>query len=370
MSKPFEPASKFPDQTLPGRDGNQYISVKNPRTKRYGWQLLVDGSSELGSDKVLAQEGKKLGEGAFGRVSEVRGHPELVVKKLLDPKSLIDDLNLECQAMHRAHEAGLDIMPRCHESSRTRLVMQRLDGPDLTCEELSQHKAVQHRMIHIAEAAYTLGIDVGDFHVGNYLWHRGVLVRIDASVLTRPVLFPGRDLYRPLRLLSRNFTFYPLSFEEYLFTPACAEVIPRLWRAQLAAYYSFDPGMAQRLLVVRELNDRLLRKVKDAYKAVGLRPRQAPGSSGLRDKVFRQFSPEITALEKRLKKQDLVTPELAALESTLSDFQAHHLTPGENSDWTGLPPGFHKTLSLERNLSTGERWRAAPKIHSLRSLCV
>src|ERR1044071_3713001 len=80
-----------------------------------------------------------LGEGAYGRVSTLAGEPGLVVKTLLDLKDPTQNLELECEAMRRASQW----MPKCIESSRTRLVMQRLDGPSSTCSELVNDPELQ-----------------------------------------------------------------------------------------------------------------------------------------------------------------------------------------------------------------------------------
>jgi len=312
-----------------------------------------------------------LGEGAYGRVSTLAGEPGLVVKTLLDLKDPTQNLELECEAMRRASQW----MPKCIESSRTRLVMQRLDGPSLTCSELVNDPELQARVLQIANQASCLGIDVSDFHPGNYLWHQAdsdqtkKLFRIDASVLVAPLLFAKSELavaavYRPLRLAAKNYSFYPSEFETYLFTPVCSDTIPRLWYSQLAAWYEFDPDLTAGLLLTDLVKQAYLKKVTAAYKAANLTPRQAPGSSGLRDKVISGFRTDIAEFKKAFDRNQLLDKAVVepGFRSALAEFRTRFLTANPNRAQVFGPKSVRdmveRLLARQSDTeSTGQLWR-------------
>jgi hypothetical protein len=107
----------------------------------------------------------------------------------------------------------------------------------------------------------------------------------------------------------RNASFYPADFELYLFTPACAELVPALWYRQLATWYEFDPDLAHKLLVTEQQKVQFLDQVRDAYDKAGIVPKQAAGRSGLNDRVYLSFRPKIMQLAKDAPK-DLVRKTL------------------------------------------------------------
>jgi hypothetical protein len=169
--------------------------------------------------------------------------------------------------------------------------------------------------------------------------------------------------------LSKNFSFYPTRFQNYLFTPVCAQVFPKLWYRQLAAWYAFDPGAAQELLITDELKKALLHRVQAAYEKARIKPQQKGKGSGLKDKVFTKFLPEITKLEKQLRSRDLVAElqDNAEFLSELRDLQARVLAPNASKVKLFEPKSVQRTVAKivqtrhERPgpVSTGDVWRRA-----------
>lgn len=314
--KPADRAATKQGQVLKGQDDRWYKSVLRPATNRWFWKLEAEsGEPKQEERKAIQSEsprkrratvkaqprvafvselklGKKLGEGAFGSVFAVKGK-DLVGKVA---KGAENTLEQECEAMRRA--AALNILPHCYGLQKGVLFMQRLEGPDLTCKDLTQGEVID-RLIEIARLAASLAIDVSDFHVFNYMWHKGTVLRIDAKHVRPPswVVEPG---VRPLALYAVNLRFYPLRIQEYLYTPACRDKHKRLWYLQLAAAYEFGLADYAQLLQTEALSG-LLDEVLDAYAEAGLKPRQGSGKTrDPQDAVFQRFKPEILAQQKRV----------------------------------------------------------------------
>lgn len=206
------------------------------------------------------QLGRELGRGNYGTVYEVVGQPDVVVKRVREDAEDVD-LALECEAMLLM---GSEFMPKCLGFDKQTLVMERLEGPELTCEDFKSDD-VQQRLLDIAKAATEASILVQDAHPGNYLFHRGRVLRIDA-VRVGPVSRYGFTSVPPLALYVHNFYFID------------CEDTPLLHRFQRAVEFEFgarshlprtDPDLetlAQvRLMLKPKLQSKLRRpRVSDA----------------------------------------------------------------------------------------------------------
>jgi hypothetical protein len=129
------------------------------------------------------QLGDEVGRGNFGIVRRVVDRPDLVAKVLElrdEDQDQNQNLGLECEAMRRM---GPDFMPTCVDVLQDEtMLMSGLDGPELTCHDF-QDLEVQQRLLDIALRASQQGVLVFDAHPGNYMWHRGKVLRVDATVL-------------------------------------------------------------------------------------------------------------------------------------------------------------------------------------------
>lgn len=155
------------------------------------------------------QLGDEVGRGNFGIVRRVVGRPDLVAKVLEQDQD--QNLGLECEAMRRM---GPDFMPTCVEVLQDEtMLMSRLDGPELTCDDF-QNLEVQQRLLDIALRASQQSVLVFDAHPGNYMWHRGKVLRVDATVL------PGVPRYglvsAPRLLFATNHFFVDCQDTELL----------------------------------------------------------------------------------------------------------------------------------------------------------
>lgn len=155
--------------------------------------------------------GEQIGEGNFGFVFKVRGQPSLAVKVVKDlHQAGRADFRNECRALEVLSdvEAG----PHCLWSSKSgALVMQRLEGPALTCRDFAL-KEVQVRLLEIACVASARGVLVHDNHPGNYLWHEKQIWRVDA-VLVPDAALAHAEIARGFRTAPKSVWFYNLRFE-------------------------------------------------------------------------------------------------------------------------------------------------------------
>lgn len=160
------------------------------------------------------QLGDEVGRGNFGVVRRVVGRSDLVAKVLElrdEDQDQDQNLALECEAMRRM---GPDFMPTCFDVLQDEtMLMSRLDGPELTCHDF-QDLEVQQRLLDIALRASQQGVLVLDAHPGNYMWHRGKVLRVDATVL------PGVPRYglvsAPRLLFATNHFFVDCQGTELL----------------------------------------------------------------------------------------------------------------------------------------------------------
>jgi hypothetical protein len=155
--------------------------------------------------------GQEIGRGNSGSVHEVLGHPTLVAKISTnrEPKKL-QDLEQECAAMGALSDLGMS--PNCHsiehEDEETDLViiMDKLDGPTLTCSDFEQTN-VQKRLFEISIEASKHGINVADAHPGNYMWHRGQVLRVDAQKVASVPTYGFTKGFVPRSIFAHNMYF-------------------------------------------------------------------------------------------------------------------------------------------------------------------